>query len=367
MAVAAFGFFFSNAGAAANYQVEVDKKTNRLYLYKDGSLVKEYRVATGRTEDLTPEGTFPMVVKINLPGWKDIPGGDPRNPLGEKWMGLTVNGDNGRTYGIHGTNQPNSIGTHASSGCIRMGAEDLRELYGTIPEGTPVWIHNGRHTGKWEGDPSFAVQPMSGKIKVTVNLANLRTGPSLGAFIITQLKTGHVLEVTGQIQDWYRVNHNGKTGFIHQSTVQKTSDHANTPPADSFKQASGMIEITASIANVRSDASLSAPIVQKASKGTKLTLTGENSEWFRVRLATGYTAYVHKTVAQSLKAAPPATKKVTVFVNLANIRSAPSQSATIIMRVAKGTTIEKVGTNGEWHIVKLSGGRTGFIHNSVAK
>jgi uncharacterized protein YgiM (DUF1202 family) len=364
----AFGVFFETAGAAANYQVEVDKKYNKLYLYKDGVLEKEYPVATGRTEELTPEGTFTMVVKINKPGWRDIPGGDPRNPLGEKWMGLSVNGDNGRTYGIHGTNKPESIGTHASSGCVRMGRDDLIELYDTIPEGTPVWIHNGHHTGKWEGDPSFAVQPTSGKVKVTVNLANVRTGPSLGAFIIVQLKTGSILEVTGFVKYWYQVKlDSGKTGFIHQSTVEKASDNTPVQPGNSMKPASGMIEITASVANVRSGPSLDAPIVQKVKQGTKITLTGENSEWFQVRLSTGYTAYVHKSVAKMSQTSTSTKQTVTVTVNLANIRSAPSQSATIIMRVAKGTKLEKVGMNGDWHIVKLSDGRTGFIHTSVAQ
>ena len=98
---------------------KINKSTNTLYLYKDGTLEKTYPVATGRTDELTPEGTFTMVVKINKPGWKNIPGGDPKNPLGDKWLGISVNEDNGRTYGIHGTNQPESIGSHASSGCVR--------------------------------------------------------------------------------------------------------------------------------------------------------------------------------------------------------------------------------------------------------
>lgn len=369
MAVAvAFGYFFSTAGAAANYQVEIDKTQNKLHLYKDGVLIKTYPVATGKTEDLTPEGTFTMVVKINKPGWKNIPGGHPDNPLGDKWMGISVNGDNGRTYGIHGTNQPESIGTHASSGCVRMHKEDLIELYNLIPEGTPVWIHKGPSKGKWEGDPSFAVQPTTGKVKVVVNLANVRTGPSLGAFIIQQEKTGSILEVTGFVKEWYQIKlSGGKVGFIHTSTVEKTNE--SQPTETKFKSAQGTIETTTSLSNIRSNPSLTAPVIQKVQQGTKIALIGENDEWFQVRLSSGYTAYVHKTVAKKVETSSSSNQNqtITVTVSLANIRNAPSQSATVIMRVAKGTPLQKVGMNQDWHIIQLKDGRTGFIHNSVAQ
>ncbi|MDO6851927.1 L,D-transpeptidase [Priestia megaterium] len=49
-----------------------------------------------------------------------IPGGDPRNPLGKRWLGLNANGTYGDTYGIHGNNNESSIGKYVSQGCMRM-------------------------------------------------------------------------------------------------------------------------------------------------------------------------------------------------------------------------------------------------------
>jgi uncharacterized protein YgiM (DUF1202 family) len=363
-----FGAFYGTAGAASSYQIEIDKTNNKLYLYKDGVVEKVYPVATGKTEDLTPEGTFPIVVKIVNPGWRGIPGGDPNNPLGVRWLGLSVNGDKGRTYGIHGTNHPESIGTHASHGCVRMAKDDLIELFNIVPEGTPVWIHKGASNGKWQGDPSFSVQPASGQVKTTMDKAKVRTGPSLGAFIIEQEKLGTVLDVTGFIKDWYQVKlPSGKTGFIHNSVVQKVTDVNQPTQTDQIKPASGMIKITYKWANIRSNPSLHAPILQKVKQGTRIPLTGEGKDWYQVLLSSGYKAYVHKSVAKKVNDKGTTQKQyVTVTVNLANIRQAPAQSATILMRVAQGTRLEKVGTNGDWYIVKLSDGRTGFIHNSVA-
>jgi len=200
---------------------------------------------------------------------------------------------------------------------------------------------------------------------VTVNLANIRTGPSLGAFVMEQAKTGTVLEMTGFVKDWYQIKTpNGKTGFIHSSTVTKNTDQTNP---DTFTDTTGYIKVTGSITNIRSNPSLSAPIVQRVNQGTELVLTGENEEWYRVRLSSGYTAYVHKSVAEKTEAKTPDTQTITVNVFLANIRNSPSQNATIIMRVAQGTELKKIGNNGDWHIIQLNDGRTGFIHHSVAQ
>jgi lipoprotein-anchoring transpeptidase ErfK/SrfK len=134
------------------YQIEINKQTNQLFLYQHGEIIRTYPVATGKDSWRTPEGTFPIIVKFINPGWKEIVGGAPENPLGSRWNGLQVNGDNGRTYGIHGTNNDQSIGTYASNGCIRMYNADVIELYDLVPIGTPVWIHSGYSDGTWRGD-----------------------------------------------------------------------------------------------------------------------------------------------------------------------------------------------------------------------
>jgi lipoprotein-anchoring transpeptidase ErfK/SrfK len=69
----------------------------------------------------------------NLPAV--IPGGSPRNPMGEAVLGL----DRGN-YAIHGTNNPASIGHYVSHGCIRMYNQDIVDLYGRVSVGTPVYV-----------------------------------------------------------------------------------------------------------------------------------------------------------------------------------------------------------------------------------
>ena len=72
--------------------------------------------------------------------WADgMPGGIPENPLGKRALYLfTRKGDTG--FRIHGTNAPGSIGTAASSGCIRMLNHEVIELYNSTPRGTKVIV-----------------------------------------------------------------------------------------------------------------------------------------------------------------------------------------------------------------------------------
>ena len=59
----------------------------------------------------------------------------PGNPLGTRWMGLNAPG-----VGIHGTDEPTSIGYSESHGCIRMQVPDAEWLFEHVRVGTPVVI-----------------------------------------------------------------------------------------------------------------------------------------------------------------------------------------------------------------------------------
>ena len=122
------------------FSVYIDKSENSLWLYLDGQLIKRYRVATGRG-NITPVGEFTIANKLENPTWFHagaiVPPDSPANILGTRWLGFDNPG-----YGIHGTTIPESIGTQATSGCIRMFNEDVEELYFILPVGTKATIAN---------------------------------------------------------------------------------------------------------------------------------------------------------------------------------------------------------------------------------
>jgi len=120
----------------------INKRTNELAFIEGNHVQTVFSVATGKSEELTPEGLFTITVKAANPYYrkKDIPGGDSQNPLGTRWIGFDAAGSDGRIYGIHGTNNPYSIGNYVSEGCIRLQNEAIESIFNSIPIGTKVLI-----------------------------------------------------------------------------------------------------------------------------------------------------------------------------------------------------------------------------------
>ncbi|MBU8906210.1 L,D-transpeptidase family protein [Desertibacillus haloalkaliphilus] len=108
------------------YHINVSVSNRTLTLLKDGIFQKEYPIAVGRILHATPVGNFIIINKAPNPG----------GPFGTMWMSLSK-----QYYGIHGTNDPSSIGQAVSRGCIRMFNHDVEELASIIPIGTTVTIH----------------------------------------------------------------------------------------------------------------------------------------------------------------------------------------------------------------------------------
>ncbi|MBI4372995.1 MAG: L,D-transpeptidase family protein [Candidatus Omnitrophica bacterium] len=123
----------------AVYSITVDKSENQLSLYSDGERLKTYPVATGKPDHDTPTGSFTIVNKLTNPTWYKagavVSPDSPDNILGTRWLGFSLSG-----YGIHGTTLPETIGTAASEGCIRMFNQDVEELYAIVPLNTTVTV-----------------------------------------------------------------------------------------------------------------------------------------------------------------------------------------------------------------------------------
>ncbi|TRZ38172.1 LysM peptidoglycan-binding domain-containing protein [Niallia circulans] len=108
------------------FQLDVSVGGRTLKLFRNGVLQKQYPIAVGRMLTSTPVGNFVIINKAPNPG----------GPFGTLWMSLSK-----EHYGIHGTNDPSSIGKAVSKGCIRMYNKDVEELASIVPIGTAVFIH----------------------------------------------------------------------------------------------------------------------------------------------------------------------------------------------------------------------------------
>jgi hypothetical protein len=130
------------------WSILVDKSLFTLYLCYQGAPFKSYRVCVG-AKDNTPSAAWTVGIKNPKPEWtapqewlerekekNPIRYGNPKNPLGEYWIGIDNPSFSG--FGIHGTNQPETIGTKASMGCVRMLNADVVELARIAHKGMEV-------------------------------------------------------------------------------------------------------------------------------------------------------------------------------------------------------------------------------------
>lgn len=130
------------SGTATERRIVISIPDHKLALIEDGRVVKVYPVAVGRRVTPSPTGTFYIANRVKNPTYYRpgvvIPPG-PRDPVGTRWMGLSKPG-----YGIHGTNEPGSIGHAASHGCIRMRTRDVEDLFSRVRVGDVVELHAHR-------------------------------------------------------------------------------------------------------------------------------------------------------------------------------------------------------------------------------
>lgn len=125
------------------FHVVVDKRDYRLDVYLGEMYVRSFDVGLGE-HDMTPVGDFIVRRgKLTDPEWTNPRTGqrflpdDPENPLGGYWIGIrgtTPETEVHTGYGIHGTIEPETIGTDASMGCIRLRPEDVAILYAMLTE-----------------------------------------------------------------------------------------------------------------------------------------------------------------------------------------------------------------------------------------
>jgi LysM repeat protein len=119
----------------------IEKNSFLMAVYVGDAIVRLYWIGHGK-DGCTPEATFEVAEKQERPDWyvegRVIPYGHPDNLLGAYFVKFKHESFTG--FGAHGTPDKASIGTMASSGCIRLGDGDIEDYFRIVPRGTKVEI-----------------------------------------------------------------------------------------------------------------------------------------------------------------------------------------------------------------------------------
>jgi hypothetical protein len=133
------------------FHATVVKSKHEIHLFLQDVYVRSYPVALGKAGS-TPTGTWKVVDRIPNPAWynpdtnEKVHADDPENPLGEFWIeleGIEGNAVGQTGFGIHGTIEPETIGSDVSLGCVRLLPDDIAEVYKfLVTNGSIVTIVN---------------------------------------------------------------------------------------------------------------------------------------------------------------------------------------------------------------------------------
>lgn len=121
-------------------RIVIDVSSHRLFLYKQGRLVLNTAAAVGKPSTPTPRGRFYITQRFIVT--------TPNGPYGARALGISAFSDvlrswrDGGPVGIHGTNEPFSIGRPVSHGCVRLPERAMLQLFGQVPLATPVVIRD---------------------------------------------------------------------------------------------------------------------------------------------------------------------------------------------------------------------------------
>ncbi len=240
------------------------------------------------------------------------------------------------------------------------------------------------------------------KLCINAVSANFRRSADIDSDVIGWIKKGTVLTVNQKSGNWYCVNYDNKTGWIHKSncstyTESDASDEEVTSSAENENVIAGQkIEEKYSIsavvaANMRSGPTSSSEVIDWIESGTVVTATETSNGWLKISYdgkegwvysdnCRKYTENITVTIPSNgtlsgdkieteSSTAPAETKvsiKLQVKVDTANVRDTAGTSGKVINWLRRGAVVQATAKSGSWYQIKING-KTGWISGSCVK
>ena len=209
---------------------------------------------------------------------------------------------------------------------------------------------------------------------VTLNL-RVRSDANTSSSILGYLKAGDTFEITGEKGNWYKINFNGKSGYVSKDYTHKVSNSNDNTTAASKGKA---VNLGNSTLRIRQSASTSSAILGSLREGETFDIIAKSGQWYNIKTA-GIIGFVHGDYVQVIEnnsSNTPTNPSPGVTVTTGQVygvegsnlrvRTAPSLSASTFGYLLNGEVVEIIGESGNWYAIKYKG-ETGYCSKDYVK
>lgn len=339
--------------------------------------------------------------------------GQSLNVIGEEngWFKINHNGKTGYVSGEFVSKNEGKTNNNVSTGGknkvtadvlrVRTAPNTSSAISGRVYEGQTLnvigqengWVkikHNGQvgyvsgefvsgvssNGGSTNNNDQTNVQPASGNYTVNVSSLRVRTGPSTSHTTIGSVKKGQVVQVVGEVQDWFKINYAGQTAYLSKDYVTKGGSNENATQGNNQEQnnnvtvqTGGTYVVNATSLRVRTGPAAYHSVIGGVLNGTTLNVVGSENGWFKVNYQ-GKTGYVSSEFVKFVKggtATPgqpeqPSQAIGDYYINASalNVRSGEGTNYRIIGALPQGQKVQVISENSGWSKINYNG-QTGYI------
>ncbi|PFA57703.1 peptidase M24 [Bacillus sp. AFS054943] len=341
--------------------------------------------------------------------------GQSLNVIGEEngWFKINHNGKTGFVSGeFVSKNGASNSNVSATGGKNKVTADVLRvrtapntssSVSGRVYEGQTLnvigqengWVkinHNGQVgyvSGEFVSGVSSnagssnnnqeSVKPASGNYTVNVSSLRVRTGPSTSHTTVGSITKGQVVQVVGEVQDWFKINYAGQTAYVSKDYVTKGGSNDNVTQGNNQEQnnnvtvqTGGTYVVNATSLRVRTGPATYHSVIGGVLNGTTLNVIGSENGWFKVNYQ-GKTGFVSSEFVKFVKGGTttpeqpkqpeqPSQAIGDYYINASalNVRSGEGTNYRIIGALPQGQKVQVISENSGWSKINYNG-QTGYI------
>lgn len=249
---------------------------------------------------------------------------------------------------------------------VRTGPSTTDKILGHVMQGDAVKVLGevqGWYQVQYNGQTAYVskdfVKESAAKpdndYKVTVSSLRVRTGPSTNHDVIGGLSRGEVVEILGEVQDWYKISYEGQTAYVSKDYVSRTNEDTTPQTLQSVDQNGSYIVDVASL-RVRTGAATYYPVTGGVMQGQTLQVTGIENGWYKIN-RNGKDGYVSAKYVKFV----PTTTDYYVTADGLNIRSGAGAAFDVVNTISHGDKVQVTGTENGWFKVTYNG-QTGYIN-----